>query len=300
MLPRIYHPRNYVLATTAEEVCYILSTEGEKSRIVAGNVTLNELSKRGLLSSVETLVDISLLGLDYVKLENNALRIGSMTSIASLTDSEPISGSLAFRSIRQAVTQVLPLQVRNAGTVGGSICTGLPFLDLPIALMVVDSDVRLLGKEGFHTVSLAEFHKGILSSTTPQFLIEVVVPYDGTNQITRITGFQKFGVTGLDEAILNIAASVTFHEAFQIQNARLLAGGRGMDIVELTEASQFLADERLSLEASVKAGDIAADVLDPPTDLRGTSKFKKRIAKVLVQRVLEDILNTARKEKMKS
>src|SRR3989442_12475422 len=102
-----------------------------------------ELESRGLLSGVTTLIDISKLGLDYVKEDSSGLRIGASTTFTDALRSKQINSRPAFGALGDALSAIRPVQVRNMATLGGANSSGVPGCDLPPAPVAAAAKIRL-------------------------------------------------------------------------------------------------------------------------------------------------------------
>ncbi len=131
------------------------------SKIVAGNTSLYYLARKGKLDSVTKLVDISKLGLSYVKeeeVENVAkdssiskkikkILVGAGTTFSELAASPAIDGNAEYSGLIEALSKSPP-QIRNVATIGGSVCSGVSFYDAPVMLVALDATLKFLSRDG--------------------------------------------------------------------------------------------------------------------------------------------------------
>src|SRR2546428_704463 len=203
---------------------------------------LYELESRGLLSGVTTLIDISKLGLDYVKEDSSGLRIGASTTFTDALRSKQINSRPAFGALVDALSAIRPVQVRNMATLGGAISSGLPGLDLPPASVAVRAKIALAGSRGRRTLDVEDFFLGFLETALKrgEFLKEVRVPRPPAH---TGSAFQKLETNSVDWAILSVATSVTLKND-KVSNARIVFGGGVVGAVPMraTEAEEAVVD----------------------------------------------------------
>ncbi|HYB04392.1 MAG TPA: FAD binding domain-containing protein, partial [Nitrososphaerales archaeon] len=203
-----FKPREYLIVSSESEASEILSRKGDKARIIAGGTGIYEVAHRGLFSEVECLVDVSGLKLSYVRRESGVLHVGACTTMTTLFEDQELSLYPALGALYDALRAIQPLQVKNVATIGGAICTALPFFDLPVALATLDAQIIIAPNN--RTVSLLDFIQGFFAvDLRPgEFLKEVVIPY-GEKFSSTGSSFLKFALTGDDWAIINCGTRVT-------------------------------------------------------------------------------------------
>jgi CO/xanthine dehydrogenase FAD-binding subunit len=122
------------------------------SRIVAGNTTLYYLARKGKLDNVTRLVDISKLGISYLREEDGKLGsekkilVGAGTTFRELINS-PVVSRAEYLGLKEALN-LNPPQIRNVATIGGSVCSAVSFYDVPVMLLALDTTLKFLSKKG--------------------------------------------------------------------------------------------------------------------------------------------------------
>lgn len=277
-----FRPKAYLKPHTKEELAETMKVMQGKAKIIGGGTGIYELAGRGLLSEVDTLVDISALGWAHVKKHPHSVTIGAATTMTEMQRS-PALGSRACGAVTDALKAIQPLQVKNVATIGGAICTGLPFFDLPTALLAVDAKVRVGPVE--RAVRIEDFLRGYFAvDLAPhEFVVEVEIPVgDGAS------AFQKFALTNDDWAIMNCGASLSLDRSGRIKGARLaFGGGVGDKQVCATRTAKALEGTKPS-EEEVKAvmeRNLPAE-LQTTSDIRSSSEYRLELAKVLGRRTI--------------
>jgi len=279
-----FRPQAYLKPRTEKELAEILGSQQTKARIIGGGTGIYELSGRGLLSEVDTLVDISGLGWAYVRGRGSSIRIGSATTMTDLLLSDALK-TRACGAVVDALRAIQPLQVKNVATVGGAICMGLPFFDLPTALIAVDAVVHVGPTD--RLVKLHDFLRGYFSiDLAPhEFVRKVEVPL-GTD--SRSSAFQKFALTSDDWATINCGVSLALGRGRRIKDSRLVFGGG----VGERPVRASLTEKALEGVAA-RGGDVKAILkkqlpleLETTADSRASSEYRLELAKVLGRRTI--------------
>ena len=292
-------PEDYIKASTPNEVISLLRQHGEKAKVIGGGTMLYDLESRGLLSGVTTLIDISKLGLDYVKEDSSGLRIGASTTFTDALRSRQINSRPAFGALVDALSAIRPVQVRNMATVGGAISSGLSGLDLPPATVAVRAKVALSGSRGRRTLDAEDFLVGFLETALKrgEFLMEVRVPRPPAR---TGSAFQKLETNSVDWAILSVATSATLKNE-KVSDARIVFGGGGVGPVpkRATEAERVAVEDaaRPTEDVIGRVAEEASRSTEFADDERASADYRRQVAKVLVRESLTNSVERARLDK---
>lgn len=281
----------YFKPKTEEETSKLLKEYGTRSKIIAGGTGIYELAHRGLLSEVEALIDVTALDLHYVRTEGDSIRIGSCTTMSAMMEENRQIGSRPeLSALSQALRLIQPLQVKNVATIAGAICTGLPFFDLPVALVALDASVLVapLGR----TVHIEEFIQGYFSIDLGpgEFVKEIVIPLNKGSAAG--SAFQKFALTGDDWAIINCGAWIRVRNRAspEIAEARVcFGGGVGEKPKRVKNVERLLRGVGADDEEKFK--EILSDnlaELETTSDMRASSEYRSHLANVFGRRALID------------
>lgn len=280
-----FRPDEYVQAKTVDEVKSILKKSGEEVRIVGGGITLHELGVMGMLSGVKKLVDIQQLNLDYVEILGDATRIGASTPLHKIRDHEMFKREPALRAVNEA-SDFVPVQIVNAATIAGQICSGLPILCLPTALMAVDATVKCVSWEGERTVPLNVFYLDyFLTDLKPEeFVTEVQIP----KQPGRSgSAFKYEKLSAADYPMGSVAVRVTLDEQGKCQDCRVATGSLGRTPMLMKKVGESLLKNKLDNQTIARAGDLLSKEIDPITDLRASADYRRNLARVLFKEAAE-------------
>ena len=283
----VFRPDEYLRPRSIEEAVDLVERYGESAVLVSGSITVNELAKRGFLSDIKKIIDIEGIGLNWIQVDQTHIRIGASTTYSEILYHQAFR-TPALMSIHEAATHVHPDQVRNIGTVGGAICSGFPFLDLPTGLLPHDVNLTIVGPRGGRTVPLETFVFAQLDERLDrgEILKEVTISRAGSR---KGSAFAKYGQTALDLAVLNCGVSLQIDEEGIVRDARVFAGGKGVDITFPQECAEALMGARFSDAAVERACEEMALALPAVSDVRGSAAFKR----YTIKRLLRGALGTA-------
>lgn len=278
----IFRPKEYHRPNDLMEAAGILSRFGKKARLIAGGTDL-------LVNKppwVECLIDVENLDLNYIREDGDGIDIGSATTVDRIEGSAILSSG-PYAVLREAAGHMATPAVRNMATIGGNICNASPAADLPLALMVLDSTVRVTGLDGSRTLPVGDFFEDVnkTSLNEDEMLVEIHVP---SSSGTTSASFMKLRhhQTAVDIAIVNVAVRLTCSDNF-CEDVRIALGAVAKKPIYAKKAEKLLTDRRLDRELIEKAGEAAAEESRPIDDIRASAGYRKRMVSMLVKRALE-------------
>jgi len=225
-------------------------------------------------ASPDALVDLN--GLEELKgvsaTPDGGLEIGAMTTYSQLIASE---ATRARPIVAEVCAQIADVQVRNRGTIGGSLAHGDPVSDMPAVLLALDGEVDVTGPGGTRTIAARDFFVDVFQTALgPQELVtEVRVP--------KLTGehvwsFQKYRRRAQDWATVGVAA-VARHGNGSVADAAIALVSMGATPLRATAAEA-------AWNAGEDPGAAAAEGTEPPSDTFASAEFRRHLAQVLVRR----------------
>lgn len=225
--------------------------------------------------------------LGYIKEEEGALRIGALTTIQEIADSETIQKKYPF--VAKAASVLGSWQIRNCATVGGNLCNGAPSAEMTPCWLVLDAKVIVAGPNGERTVPVADFlaGPGKVNLGADELLKEVLVE----RQDPRLEGGYNFRKLrrSMDVAIVNMAASIVTDHAGVVTAAKIALGAVAPVAFLVPEAADALVGKPLTketIEAAVAACRAAAK---PITDIRGTADYRRDMVEVYTRVMLTEL-----------
>jgi carbon-monoxide dehydrogenase medium subunit len=270
---------DYVAPETLDEAIRALADGGEDAKLLAGGHSLLPLMKLRLATPT-LLVDLrKVQDLDGLQRSNGDWRIGALTTHATLER----TGDLGV--LARAAGTIADPQVRNRGTIGGSLAHGDPASDLPAVLMIAEGSVTLRGPSGERTVTAADLFKDYLETAVgaDEVMTEVQVPsLDGWG-----FGYEKFNRRSEDWAMVAVSAVVKGSDG-GAQDVRVGLTNMGSTPLRARAVEEALRGQPLNAETIAKAAEQAAEGTDPPADLNASADYKRHLARVLCKRALQD------------
>jgi carbon-monoxide dehydrogenase medium subunit len=276
-------PFDYEAPESVEEAVRILHENGEDAKPLAGGHSLLPLMKIRLAAPT-VLVDLRKIpGLHGIRQEDGGWRIGPMTRHADLEDT-PELGVVA-----RAASLIADQQVRNRGTIGGSLAHGDPASDLPAVLLALAGSVSARGPNGERSIAASELFQDYLTTTLAQdeLITEVRLPaLEGYG-----FGYQKFTRRAEDWAMVGVCALVSRAADGTCDDVRIGLTSMGATPLRATAAEDALRGGRLDDSSIAAAAEQAAEGTDPPGDLNATPDYKRHLARVLTRRALEEAVS---------
>jgi carbon-monoxide dehydrogenase medium subunit len=290
----MYPPRfSLIVPSTVEEALDALSRYGEEAKVIAGGHSLIPLMKLRLASPKYLIYIGKIQGLSYIREEAGKIRIGCMTTHAMIESSDLLRKKNLLLS--ETASKVGDLQVRNMGTIGGSLAHADPAADYPAAITALEGEIVARSVKGERVIKAQEFFKGPFSTAlrSDELLVEVQVPsmegYFGT-------AYEKLVFRATDFAIVGVAAVLELDRGGAIQRARIALTGVGSTPVRAKSVEEELIGKQASKDLIVKVSTRASEGLNPPSDIRASSEYRKAMAAVMTKRALLRALERAQEK----
>jgi len=273
---------------TIEEALRLLHEGGEGGRFVAGGTDVIVQADR----SIRFLVDITRLGLSYIRRDQDKWSIGATTTMAELENS-PAIRALAGGILAKAASTCGSVQIRNKATLGGNLANASPAADMATPLLALDAVAIVAGPAGRRSIPLAEFFSAPgKSSLDGALLVEVVItapPRAGRAGWS----FQKLGRTQSDISLVSVAAGLAVDPQNCVQWARMALGAVAPTPVRALNAEQLLAGRRLEKSLVEEAAAQAARDVSPLGDVRASAGYRREMSGVLARRALAECASEA-------
>jgi carbon-monoxide dehydrogenase medium subunit/6-hydroxypseudooxynicotine dehydrogenase subunit alpha len=268
---------------SVDEAFALLAEHGDDGKALAGGQSLVPLLNFRL-AHPEHLIDLNRIGaLSGIRREAGTLRIKAMTRQATLEASPLVRDQWPL--IGDALHFVAHAQIRNRGTVGGSVAHADPAAELPIVFTVLDAKFRVASARGERTIEPADFFVTHLTTTIEpdEMLVEIEVP-----PVAPRTGhaFTEFARRHGDFALGGAGALITVDEQGVCQRAALGLLAAAPTPVRAPEAESMLVGERIDEALAEKAGERAAAGVQPTGDIHGSAEYRKRLIGVMARRAI--------------
>ncbi|MFB6130914.1 MAG: xanthine dehydrogenase family protein subunit M [Salinigranum sp.] len=276
--------------TTVEEAVSLLDSLDEPT-ILAGGQSLVPMM-RFRLARPETVVDLNRIAdLDYLREEDGYLKIGALARHVDVETSDLIAER--YGSFADAAPLVADPQIRNRGTVVGSVAQSDPKGDWGTVVLAHAGEIVAEGPDGERTIPADEFfllpYDNMLGES--ELLTEIRVPIPGEREGSA---YHKLKRKVGDYAMAGTAARVVLDGEGVVEEAGLALTAVDITNVSVPDAAEVLEGEEPSPELFRRAGEIAADRSNPESDEHGSVEYKENMVRVLTQRALADATERAR------
>jgi carbon-monoxide dehydrogenase medium subunit len=269
-------------ATLAEAVALLAAHRGEAKALAGGQSLVPMLAFR--LAQPSLLVDLRKLpGLRGIRIDAGRVVLGAMTRWRDIEDDARLA--TAHPLLRAAIAHVAHYQVRNRGTVGGSVAHADPAAEMPGIALTCEAEIAVMGSAGPRTIAAADFFQGPLTTALEpdEIIVEVRLPPWPAG---RRWGFQEFARRRGDFAM---AAAALFYDPDAAGRARNVHAG----VVGVADRPLRLAAVEAALEgrgideAAIAAAEAAASAaVDPPDDIHAGAAYRRALTGTMVERAL--------------
>jgi carbon-monoxide dehydrogenase medium subunit len=280
----------YHRAASVEEAVGLLTRYKDDAKLLAGGHSLIPMMKLRL-AQPKHLIDIGRVGgLSGIKEEGGSFVIGALTTHYAVESSAAVKQKCAM--LAEAAALIGDPQVRNYGTVGGSIAHADPAADWPAVMLALGAEMKAVGPKGARTVKAEDFFKDLFTTALgpDEILTEIRVPIGGHGG----AAYMKHPHPASRFAVCGVAAAVTLDGAGKCTAARVGVTGVGSHAVRAKGVEAGLAGKTLDAAAIASAAEKAADGIDINADLQGSVEYKAHLTRVYARRALERAVERAK------
>lgn len=276
---------DYTAPTSLDEALTALREGGEDAKLLAGGHSLVPLMKLRL-AAPSLLVDLRHVpGLGGIQRENGSFRVGAMTRHVELQNADELG------LYQRVATLIADQQVRNRGTIGGSLAHGDSASDLPTAIVAAEGSVTATGPDGPREIAAGDlFLDYLTTSLSPEEIVtEVRLPaLEGYGW-----GYRKFTRRAEDWAMVGVVALVKKGADGSCEDVRVAFTNMGSTPLRATATESALRGGALDADAIRGAAMQAPEGTDPPADRNASADYKRHLARVLTQQALEEAAGIA-------
>jgi len=286
MKPR---PFKYVRPDSVQAALEILAEYGDEARVLAGGQSLMPLLSMRL-AQPGVLVDINAIQeLDYIQPTDDGIAIGALARQRRLEDDPLIKERVPVLS--SAAQWISHPQIRNRGTIVGSIAHGDPSAELPAAALALEATLTIKSLKGTRTLPATGFYLGYyMTNLEPDELVaEVSFP-----ALAPATGWsvQEVSRRHGDFALAGVVALLTL-DGPRIRTARLAYYGLGSAPLRADEVESALADQAPSAELFERAALLGSAALSPDDDIHASADYRRALAAEVTRRALREAAERA-------
>jgi aerobic carbon-monoxide dehydrogenase medium subunit len=274
----------YVAAHSVAEALQLLTQHGEDAKLLAGGHSLIPAMKLRL-ASPRTLIDLGTIpGLRGVRIDGDSLAIGALTVHADVASSDLVRQRLP--GLAEAASVIGDVQVRNRGTIGGSVAHADPAADLPVILTALTASFVLQSMSGSRTVAADDFFTDFYTTamTAHEVLTEIRVPLPAAGSGTA---YVKLPHPASGYVVVSAGVLITRQASGLCTAARVALGGLGSGPIRARGTESGLQGKSLTPEVIAAAAAKAAENADPAEDTYASAEYKRHVATVYTRRAIE-------------
>ena len=271
---------DYSRAKSLDDALALLSASKGEGKLIAGGHSLVPLMKLRL-SEPKALIDIARIPeLAGIRTSGGRIEIGAGTVHHDVATSSLLQQACPMLS--EAAASIGDPQVRNRGTLGGSLAHADPAADYPAVMLALDADVNVKGPKGARVVKASSFFQGLFTVDLAKDEIIVSVEFSPV----RTAAYAKLHQRASHFAIVGVAAALQVSGG-TIQSARIGVTGASSHATRLTGVEQALAGKPLDPQ-SVKgaARNAGAAVPDINSDIHASEEYRRAMIAVFTERAL--------------
>ncbi len=287
-------PFHYHRAASLEDASRLLAELGTEARPLAGGQSLVPLMKLRLAAPAH-LVDLNFIPyLSGIRRKNDTLHFAAMTRHAAI-EASPLVAAIPI--LHDCAAGIADPQVRNRGTLGGSLAEADPSGDWAPVLLTLETTIVAVGPDGERRIPLSEFITDAYTTKlgAADLIREVIVETPPARSAGAYIAYKRCAPV---YATATAAAQLTLHKDGSCAAARIALGCVGLMPVLPQEAEAVLRGSPLDAKNIAAAAEAARAACDPPSDIRGSAQYKKDLVAALVQRAVHRAVQRARGERV--
>lgn len=283
-------PFEYHIAHSLEEASRLVAQFGAEGKILAGGHSLVPLMKFRL-AAPKYLVDIGRLGdLKYIREDGENIEIGALTTHYQIESSEILKVKCPL--LPETAAEIGDVQVRNRGTIGGSIAHADPAGDWPAPIVTLDAQIKAISTRGERWIAARDLFVELLTTAleADEIVTAVRVPALGTR---TGSAYLKLRHPASGYAMVGIATVVSLDEQGHIAQARVGVTGVGPKAYRAAAVEEALHGKAASTKRLAEASAHAADGIEVNSDLYASAEYRSHLASIYTRRALERAVERA-------
>jgi len=278
----------YFAPRSLPEAVKFLSEHRDDVKVLSGGQSLLPLMKMRLAKPAYV-VDLGRVpGLDNITEDGNHSVLGALVTHAQIENSQLLKSKCPL--LPQTATTIADVQVRNRGTIGGSVAHADPAGDWPAAVVALDAEIKIYGPNGERWVDCDEFFLGLLMSVLEpdEIVTAIKVPLTGTDK----TAYLKAAPRSSGFAVVGVAVRLAIDSAGNCSRAAIGITGVTDKAYRPERVEQMLTGQRLDSVIIQQAAAEACRNIEPIEDINGSAEYRKQLTEVYVARAIETALST--------
>ena len=275
-------PFEYACPASLDEAVALLAVHKGEAKVLAGGQSLMPMMAFRIAQPA-LLVDLRKLpGLKEIKIGADGVRLGALVRWRDILDDKRLA--VAHPLLKEAVSHVAHYQIRNRGTVGGSLAHADPASEMPGIAQACDAEISVMGVAGVRVIKAKDFLQGALTTalTADEIITEVHLP---AWPAQRRWGFQEFARRRGDFAMAGVALYYDL-DGSKATNAHIGVFGVGDRARRLAKAEAVLNGKIVDEAVCVAVGEAASAEVDPQEDIHASAAYRRALTGTMAERAL--------------
>jgi carbon-monoxide dehydrogenase medium subunit len=284
-------PFEYYAPDSLEQALGLMSQHAGEAKILAGGQSLVpamnfRIVQPGLLIDLNRVRELG-----YIHEENDVIRVGAMTRERQLEFDPTIAERTPL--LTEAAPFIAHPQIRNRGTIGGSIVNADPAAELPVLMLALGARLKAKSVSGERWIAAQDFFAGMFTTALApdEILVEIELP-----SLSPRTGwsFMEVAPRAGDYALMGVAALVTLDENEKCNRAKLVYLNAGDGPLDAQETARLLEGEKINDQLIESAAALASEKeINPFGNVHASPEFQRHLAKVLTKKALKQAIQRA-------
>ena len=280
MIPATF---DYHVASSVDEAVALLQQYGDDAKLLAGGHSLIPAMKLRLAQPAH-LIDLGKIGgLSYIREEGGAVVVGSMTTYTTIIGSEVLGRYFAI--LPEGASLIGDPQVRNRGTIGGSIAHSDPAADMPGIVLALKADITVRGPNGARTIAADDFFTGLFETALQPGEVVTELRFAKPHAHTG-SAYAKLANKASHYAVAGCAAVVTLNSDGTCAAASVVITGASVKATRASAVEAALVGNRLDAGTVASATADAAAGLEMLEDIHGSKAYRAQMAGVMAKRAV--------------
>jgi carbon-monoxide dehydrogenase medium subunit len=280
----------YVAARSLDEALELLTAHGEDAKLLAGGHSLIPAMKLRL-ATPSYLIDLAQVpGLSGVRLDADTLVLGAMTVHADVATAPFVRQHVP--ALADAALLIGDMQVRNRGTIGGSVAHADPAADFPVILTALNASFVLVSPSGMRTVAATDFFLDFFTTALEpnEVLTEIRVPLPPAG---AGTAYEKLGHPASGYVVVSAGALIQRQASGQCASVCVAIGGLGSGPYRAMATEAALQGQALTPDIIAAAAAHAADGVEADDDAYASADYKRQMAALYARRAITTAVQRA-------
>ena len=276
----------YFAPASLKEALKLLATYRDDAKLLAGGQSLVPFMKLRLAKPMYVIDLNRIPDLNYIRADGKSIRIVALATHTEIENSGIIKRASSL--LAQAAATIGDVQVRNQGTIGGSLAHSDPTADLPAAILALDAEMKASGPSGERWIKAEDFFVGFLTSSLEpdEILTEIKVPvWRGSK-----TAYMKAGQRASGFAVVGVAVRLELEQNGICKDIGIGMTGVGDKPYRAGEVEKLLKGKKLELGLLERAASKVTAGVDPLEDINGSKEYRTHLARVYTVRAIQRAL----------